>query len=96
MSSQDEPTNQNDNEYTDRVVVDVVHSRFRSIQVHCDICNMDIDGNHISINKHFHSSHPSKEHCVYCKGKVFFYMQMPTDDSTEQPKKVIYHKCNQS
>lgn len=96
MSSQDDDEPTNDTELTDRVVTDSVHSRFRSIQVHCDVCNIDIVGKRSAIEKHFDSSHPSKERCCYCKGKVFAYTQIPDDGSTEPPKTIVYHKCNKS
>ncbi|XP_076755089.1 uncharacterized protein LOC143425909 [Xylocopa sonorina] len=97
VSPQDnKATMSNHNTSMDRVVTDSVHSRFRSLEVYCEICDMGIAGNHSAIKKHYNKSHPSKEFCCYCKGKVFTYIQMPTDNSTEEPKKTIYHKCNKS
>ncbi|KZC13312.1 hypothetical protein WN55_05619 [Dufourea novaeangliae] len=96
MSSEDLSTNSSDTDNVGRVVTDAVHGRFRPIQVHCDICNLDIVGNHSEIRKHFNSSHPSKESCYYCKGKVFAYVQIPLDGSNEEPKTVVYHKCSES
>lgn len=97
MSSQkNESADKNISNRTDQAVTDSVHSRFRKIQVHCDICNIDMVGNRSAIEKHFNSSHPSKEYCCYCKGKVFTYTQVPLDDSNEEPKEVVYHKCSRS
>ncbi|CAL7947259.1 unnamed protein product [Xylocopa violacea] len=89
-------TKSNHNKCFDRVVTDSVHSRFRSLEVYCEICDMDIAGNHSAIEKHYNNSHPSNEFCCYCKGKVFTYIQMPINNSTEEPKKIIYHKCSKS
>lgn len=94
MSSQDTQATNSNHKYSDRVVTDSVHSRFRSSNVYCDICNMNIIGNHSAIEKHFNNSHPSKEFCCYCRGKVFTYVQMPIDDCTQKPKQIVYHKCS--
>lgn len=91
MSSQD--TQSNSNKCSDRAVTDSVHSRFRSSGVYCDTCNINIIGNHSAIESHFNSSHPSKEFCCYCRGKVFTYIQTPNDNCLEKPKYIVYHKC---
>lgn len=84
---------ENDREPTDRAVPDAIHSRFRTTEVRCNICNINIGGNYAAISKHFDRSHPSKEHCCYCNGKVFTYVILSVDDSTEKPRQVVYHKC---
>ena len=93
MSLQDDKST-NDDRHSGRVVTDSVHSRFRTTEVYCDICNMNISGNHSAISKHFNNSHPSEEYCCYCKDKVFSYILIPIQGSTEKRKRIVYHKCN--
>lgn len=93
MSSQDTQSNSN-HKCSDRAVTDSVHSRFRSAGVYCDTCNINVIGNHSAIESHFNSSHPSKEFCCYCRGKVFTYIQMSNDDCMDKPKYVVYHRCS--
>lgn len=94
MSSEDVSNNSNNSSNVGRVVTDSVHVRFRQIQVHCEICNLDFVGNHSEIKKHFNSTHPSKESCYYCRGKVFAYIQVPLDGSSEESKRIVYHRCD--
>ncbi|KAK9301132.1 hypothetical protein QLX08_006458 [Tetragonisca angustula] len=93
MSSQNTQSNSN-HKYSDRAVTDSVHSRFRSSGVYCNTCNINVIGNHSAIESHFNNSHPSKEFCCYCRGKVFTYIQMSNDDCMEKPKYIVYHKCS--
>lgn len=95
MSLQNDESTNNTN-LDDRAVTDAVHSRFREPEVYCDICKVNISGNYVAISRHFNRSHPTEEYCCYCKGKVFSYVLVSCDDSTEKPKRVVYHKCIES
>lgn len=76
----------------DRVVTDAVHERFTNIYVFCEMCRETIIGDHSHISQHFNKSHYSDSSCLYCKGKVFRYSQMSTDQDIPS-KEFFYHNC---
>lgn len=77
-----------------RAVTDSVHERFRKIFVRCNICNCSIPGSPTAIRKHFGESHPSNDRCVYCNEKVFTYVLVSEDETTQEEK--VYHKCSRT